>query len=84
MNGGRPCNIKTVLKGIKVEYLVALEILRPKFLPIYLLLGTEKKGNYIKAIFQSSVGMTSVFICFLNPCDVSFQVASEEIKQIAN
>lgn len=46
--------------------------------------GQIKEGNYIKAMFRSSVGMTLVFIGFLSPCDVSFQVASEEIVQAAN
>lgn len=47
-------------------------------------LGQKKKENYIKAMFRSSVGMSLVFIGFLSPCDVSFQVASEEIIQAAN
>lgn len=47
-------------------------------------LGQKKKENYIKAMYQSSVGMSLFFIGFLSPCDVSFQVASEEIIQAAN
>lgn len=47
-------------------------------------LGQKKKENYIKAMFWSSVGLSLVFIGFLSPCDVSFQVASEEIIQAAN
>lgn len=47
-------------------------------------LGQKKKENYIKAMYRSSVGMSLVFIGFLSPCDVSLQVASEEIIQAAN
>lgn len=46
----------------------------------------QKKGKLHKSYvsFRSSVGMSLVFIGFLSPCDVSFQVASEEIIQAAN
>lgn len=47
-------------------------------------LGQKKKENYIKAMYRSSVGMSLFFIGFLSPCDVSLQVASEEIIQAAN
>lgn len=63
---------------------MALKILKNKISHNLSSAWDRKKENYIKAMFRSSVGMSLVFIGFLSPCDVSLQVASEEIIQAAN
>lgn len=67
MNGGRPCNIKTVLKGIKVEYLVALEILKTKISHNLSSAWDRKEGKLHKSYFSVLCGYDIGFHLFSQP-----------------